>query len=164
MISALGQEKRATSADHNALRTWLRLLSLTRQIENEIRTRLRDRFEISLARFDYLAQLHRAPSGLSMREITERLMVTGGNVTGLTNELVAEGYVVRKPNPNDGRGTIISLSAKGRRGFEAMAQEHEAWVVELLAGLPATQLASVHAHLGALREHIHHKQNRKARA
>jgi DNA-binding MarR family transcriptional regulator len=162
MNNALGQEARATSADHNALRTWLRLLSCSRQIENEIRARLRDRFEISLARFDYLAQLHRAPSGLSMREITQRLMVTGGNVTGLTNELAAEGYVTRKPNPNDGRGTIISLSAKGRRGFETMAKEHEAWVIELLAGLPTMQLAAVHAHLGALRQHIHQKQNRKA--
>lgn len=164
MNSELGHEARASAEDHNALRTWLRLLSCTRQIENEIRARLRDRFEISLARFDYLAQLHRTPSGLSMREITQRLMVTGGNVTGLTNELVAEGYVARKPNPNDGRGTIISLSAKGRRGFEAMAQEHEAWVVELLAGLPTTQLATVHTHLGALREHIHQTQNRKTSA
>ncbi len=155
MNSALGQEARATSADHNALRTWLRLLSCSRQIENEIRARLRARFDISLARFDYLAQLHRAPKGLSMREITQRLMVTGGNVTGLTHELTAEGLITRKPNPNDGRAAIIAMTAKGRRSFEAMAQEHETWIAELLGGLQATQLAAMHTQLGVLRQHIH---------
>jgi DNA-binding MarR family transcriptional regulator len=162
MNSALGHEARATAADHSALRAWLRLLSCSRQIENEIRVRLRERFDISLARFDYLAQLHRAPSGLSMSEITQRLMVTGGNVTGLTNELEAEGLVARKPNPKDGRGSIIKLSVRGKRAFEAMASEHEAWVAELFAGLHPPDLAALHTQLGALRQHIHHTQTSKA--
>ncbi len=161
MNSALGQEARATADDHNALRAWLRLLSCSRQIENEIRTRLRTRFGISLARFDYLAQLYRVPNGLSMSAITQRLMVTSGNVTGLTNELAIEGLVARKPNPNDGRGAIIKLSAKGRRSFEAMALEHEAWVIALFAGLPPPNLAALQAQLGALRQHVHHTQTMK---
>ena len=93
------QESRARDDDHQALRLWLRLLSCTNRIEAPLRSRLRDRFAGSLPRFDLMAQLHRHPQGLKMRELSERLMVTGGNVTGLTNRLVAEG----KPgavNPN----------------------------------------------------------------
>ena len=164
MFNGLGHETRATASDHNALRAWLRLLSCSRQIENEIRARLRERFGISLARFDFLAQLHRAPDGLSMREITQRLMVTGGNVTGLTRELGAEGLVARKPHPSDGRSAMIGLTAKGRRSFEAMASEHEGWVVELFAGLPDRQLTTLHTQLGNLRQHIDHTQHSRGQA
>jgi DNA-binding MarR family transcriptional regulator len=163
MINGLGHETRATPADHNALRAWLRLLSCSRQIENEIRTRLRARFGISLARFDFLAQLHRVPGGLSMREITQRLMVTGGNVTGLTRELEAEGLVSRKPHPSDGRSAMIDLTAKGRRSFELMASEHESWVIELFAGLPPRHLTMLHTQLGNLRQHIDHTQQLRER-
>ena len=83
----LGHEARADTSDHAALRLWLRMLSCTTQIETEIRRRLRVRFGVSLARFDYLAQLYRSEDGLKMRELARRLMVTGGNVTGLTDDL-----------------------------------------------------------------------------
>ena len=79
----LGHEARAGSSDHAALRLWLRMLASTTQIEAEIRRRLRERFDISLARFDYMAQLYRFPAGMKMRELSRCLMVTGGNVTGL---------------------------------------------------------------------------------
>src|SRR5690606_31012185 len=81
----LGHEARLRSGDHAALKLWLRMLSCTTQIEAEIRRRLRARFGVSLARFDYLAQLYRHREGLRMRELSRFLMVTGGNVTGLTD-------------------------------------------------------------------------------
>ena len=62
----LGHEARAGSGDHAALRLWLRMLACTTQIEGEIRRRLRERFGISLARFDYLAQLYRYKDGMKM--------------------------------------------------------------------------------------------------
>jgi DNA-binding MarR family transcriptional regulator len=148
---ATGLEARAHASDHAALRGWLRMLSCTRQIETEIRSRLRQRFGITLARFDFLAQLHRHPQGLAMSEISNRLMVTGGNVTGLTDELAIEGLVARKPNPADARGTLVKLTAKGKRSFEAMANEHEQWVVALFSALPPDGQAQLHALLGALR-------------
>ena len=83
----LGVEARADRGDHAVLRLWLRLLASTTQVEAEIRKRLRERFDISLARFDYMAQLYRYRDGLKMRALSRYLMVTGGNVTGLTDEL-----------------------------------------------------------------------------
>jgi len=150
----LGHEARAGHDDHAALKLWLRMLASTTHIEAEIRRRLRDRFDISLARFDYMAQLYRYRDGLKMRALSRYLMVTGGNVTGLTDELERDGLVARETDAADRRACIVKLTPKGRRGFETMAREHEAWIHELFAGLDARAVQQLHDHLGTLRVHL----------
>ena len=150
----LGHESRAAVDDHAALKLWLRLLACTAQVEAEISRRLRQRFGISLPRFDYLAQLHRRPAGLKMGDLSRCLMVTGGNVTGLTDELTREGLVLREPAPGDRRAWIVRLTEVGRSSFEAMASEHEGWILELFAGLDAGALQQVYRQLGTLRVHL----------
>lgn len=152
----LGHEARACTGDHAALKLWLRMLSCTTQIEAEIRRRLRARFGISLARFDYLAQLHRHPDGMKMRDLSRCLMVTGGNVTGLTDELARDGLVARESSRTDRRSWIVRLTPQGRRGFEAMAREHEGWILELFHGLDDEGVRQLHARLGELRVHLMH--------
>jgi DNA-binding MarR family transcriptional regulator len=150
----LGFEARAERGDHAVLKLWLRMLASTTQIEAEIRRRLRERFGISLARFDYMAQLYRYQDGLKMRALSRYLMVTGGNVTGLTDELARDGLVVREGSPDDRRAWILRLTPKGRRAFEAMADEHEQWVLELFQGIDAKTVQQLYTHLGALRVHL----------
>ncbi|HJS01944.1 MAG TPA: MarR family transcriptional regulator [Variovorax sp.] len=150
----LGHEARAGKGDHAVLKLWLRMLASTTQIEAEIRKRLREHFDISLARFDYMAQLFRYREGLKMRVLSRYLMVTGGNVTGLTDELEREGVVQRLPSPEDRRAWIVSLTPKGRRSFEAMAKAHEEWLLELFGGLDEKAVQQLYAQLGALRVHL----------
>ena len=70
--------------DHKTeLRLWLRMLTCTTLIESEVRKRLRDNFDITLPRFDLLAQLERAPNGMTLGELSQRMMVSNGNITGL---------------------------------------------------------------------------------
>jgi hypothetical protein len=64
----IGREARSQSGDHSAVKLWLRLLSCSTQIEQEIRTRLRQRFATTLPRFDYLAQLEVATITLNRPE------------------------------------------------------------------------------------------------
>lgn len=144
-------ETRASADDHQALRLWLRLLACTNRIEAPLRTRLREQFGGSLPRFDLMAQLDREPSGMKMRELSRRLMVTGGNVTGLTDRLVAEGLVDKRSDSADGRAVTVQLTPEGRRQFRAMAKAHEAWVVELLGGLSTAQQAQLFDLLGRLK-------------
>jgi DNA-binding MarR family transcriptional regulator len=151
----LGHESRSHHSDHAALRLWLRMLSCTTQVEAEIRRRLRSRFDTSLPRFDYLAQLHRYPEGLKMRDLSRSLMVTGGNVTGLTDDLERDGLVVRESSPTDRRSWIVRLTAEGRRSFEAMAKEHERWVIEIFGQLDKKAVRDLYAQLGELRVHLH---------
>ena len=147
----LGHEARANTNDHAALKLWLRLLACATQIEAEIRRRLRERFETSLPRFDYMAQLYRYREGLKMSALSRYLMVTGGNVTGLTDDLKRDGLVVRESSPTDRRSWIVRLTPKGRRSFEAMAKEHERWIIELFGRLDDKTVQQLHAQLGALR-------------
>lgn len=154
---SIGREARVQSTDHSAVKLWLRLLSCSTQIEQEIRTRLRQRFGTTLPRFDYLAQLERHPEGLRMNALSRYLMVTGGNVTGLTDQLVAEGWVERVPDPEDRRSLIVKLMPAGRKNFLRMAQEHETWLVELFEGFDAAHKGALYEMLGSLRFHLAQK-------
>ena len=147
----IGFEGRVATDDHQSLKVWLRLLSCSTQIETEIKKRLRAEFGMTLARFDYLAQVHRHPGGLRMSALSRYLMVTGGNVTGLTNELEKEGLVERLAEPEDGRSYRVALTKKGVKLFAKMAQAHEAWVISIFAGMSLPQKTQLHDLLGRLR-------------
>jgi len=150
----MGLEARIGSNDHLALRVCLRLLSCATQMGTEVRKHLRIRSGISLARFDYLAQLDRHPDGLTMSAISRCLMVTGGNVTGLTNELEGEGLVSRSVDCNDRRTYHVRLTLKGRRMFKKIATAHEAWVIEMFSGLGDARQTQLYRLLGELRQQI----------
>ncbi len=145
-------ESRVHDAHHDALRLWLRLFTCTQLIERTIRARLRRDFNTTLPRFDLMAQLERHPQGLKMGELSQRLMVTGGNVTGVTDQLVAEGLVARHPIPGDRRAFAVRLTVKGKTGFDAMAAAHEHWVIELLADASAADRAALYALLGRVKK------------
>lgn len=157
--ASIGHEARANAGDHLALKVWLRLLACSTQIETEIRRRLRARFGMTLPRFDYLAQLYRHPDGLRMNVLSRYLMVTGGNVTGLTDELAKDGLVVREDDPSDRRSFRISLTATGRLAFERIAAEHERWLVELLGGLDHGAQEALYEQLGELRVRLAGRTN-----
>ena len=129
------RETIARAGDHRALRIWLRLLTCTQLIERQVRSRLRSQFDTTLPRFDLMAQLERHPEGLKMNELSRLLMVTGGNVTAIVDQLEKEGLVERLDEPADRRAFRIRLTRSGEKAFADMARAHEEWVVDLLAGL-----------------------------
>ena len=150
----LGREAGVSPDDHQAIRLWLRLLACSTQIEQSIRGLLRSHFGTTLPRFDYLAQLSRHPQGLRMSALSSHLMVTGANVTGLTDQLVAEGWVERLSDPSDRRALIVRITPGGKQWFDRMAVEHEKWLLQLLGGLNAREMAQLHELLGRLRKAI----------
>ena len=147
-------EARAHAEHPEELRLWLRLLTCTLLAERELRTRLRDEFETTLPRFDLMAQLERVPSGLRMSELSRRMMVTGGNVTGITDQLEAEGLVERVPVEGDRRAFSVRLTPAGRKQFKAMAERHESWIVDAFAGLSSTEIQALHQLLGKVKHHF----------
>ncbi|MEP7209040.1 MAG: MarR family transcriptional regulator [Casimicrobiaceae bacterium] len=144
-------ESRLRAADHASLRLWLRLFTCVQLVERSIRTGLRTQFATTLPRFDLMAQLRRHPRGLRMGELSERLLVSGGNVTAITDQLVAEDLVARTTDDVDRRVSSVRLTPRGRREFDAMALAHEQWVVGLLAALAPADRAALHALLGRLK-------------
>ena len=122
--------------DHrDELRLWLRLLTCTTLIEGGIRKRLRERFDVTLPRFDLMAQLDKAPEGLTLSDLSKRMMVSNGNMTALVERLVATGHLARRTSDTDRRAQVVSLTGLGRAEFRTMAAEHELWIAEMFGGL-----------------------------
>lgn len=148
----MDMEARAHSEHPEALRLWLRMLTCTQLVEKELRGRLREQFDTTLPRFDLMAQLERAPDGLKMNELSRRMMVTGGNVTGITDQLAAEGLVDRVGVEGDRRAYRVRLTPKGRKVFQGMAQQHEDWIVQAFAVLSDKEIATLHRLLGKVKQ------------
>jgi DNA-binding MarR family transcriptional regulator len=147
-------ETRATADHHDTLRLWLRLLATTNLIEERVRRLLQERFATTLPRFDLMAQLERVPDGLKMGELSRRMMVTGGNVTGITDLLEREGLVARVTDRADRRAYRVRLTAAGRRAFRAMAEQHEGWIAAACRGLGAREVSQLVHLLGRLKTNV----------
>lgn len=133
------------------LRLWLRLLSTTNIISGQIRRRLREKYDITLPAFDLMAQLDREPQGLRLGELSKRMMVTNGNLTGLVERLVQEGLVLREVDPDDRRAFIVRLSKAGRAKFSAYAKENERLVLALFESVEPDTIEALMDNLAQLK-------------
>ena len=149
----MDMEERGHSEHPEALRLWLRMLTLTQLVEKQVRTQLRAQWGTTLPRFDLMAQLERKPDGLKMNELSRRMMVTGGNVTGITDQLVAEGLVERVNVDGDRRAFHVRLTPSGRTLFGDMARQHETWIVAAFGGLSLAEIEALHQLLGKVKQH-----------
>jgi DNA-binding MarR family transcriptional regulator len=140
--------------DRLQLRLWLRLLTCAELIEDRVRGRLRTEFATSLPRFDVLAQLDRAPDGLTMSALSARLMVSNGNVTGLVEAMARDGLVERRANPADRRSALISATAEGRALFRRMAPAHQGWIDGLMVGMSRAEMVLALELLGKLKQSV----------
>ncbi|HMG50010.1 MAG TPA: MarR family transcriptional regulator [Inquilinus sp.] len=139
---------------HVELRLWLRLLTCSTMVEREIRRRLADSFDTTLPRFDLMAQLYKMRSGLTLGELSQRLMVSNGNMTGLVERLVEGGLVAREQSQEDRRKHVIRLTDEGERQFTAMAAAHGDWVAEMLAGMDTGQIERLMELLGTAKASV----------
>jgi DNA-binding MarR family transcriptional regulator len=128
-----GNARPVPASSKQRLRLWLRLLGASRAIESDLRERLRTRCATTMPRFDVLAALYAAPSGLRMNELSKRLKVSNGNVTGIVERLVADGLVLRSTITGDRRALLARLTPRGRKQFAQMAAHHQGWVDEILS-------------------------------
>ena len=160
--------RRAQREDHAAtpLRIWLRLLTCTNLIESRVRGRFREDFSSTLPRFDMLAQLDMAAresrEGLTMGELARRLLVSNGNLTGLTTRLVKEGLVTRTTSTRDRRAQRVRLTKAGKRAFDAMASHHRAWIESIFGDLPGSDAAQLYQLLGGLKETVQQSKAEQA--
>jgi DNA-binding MarR family transcriptional regulator len=130
--------------DHkDELRLWLRLFTCKEVIETEVRRRLRDAFDVTLPRFDLMAQLYRAPKAMTLGELSQRMMVSNGNVTGLVDRMVEQGLVSRRPSPKDRRAQLVSLTTQGWRFFAMLARANGDWIGEMFADLSADDIEAL---------------------
>lgn len=140
--------------DKDGLRLWLRLVACTQMVEQEIRYMLREKFEMTLPRFELLAALDRVPDGLTMGELSRWLMVTKGNITGIAERLSEDGFIKRQPTPTDRRSFVVTLTPKGRRLFKEMETEYERLLDEMFAEISIDDFDSFTGVLARIKEAI----------
>ncbi len=151
----LDAETKVAETDHkDELRLWLRLFTCTSLIEAEVRRRLRKQFGETLPRFDLMAQLERVEDGMTLGEVSRRMMVSAGNVTSLVERLVQIGYVERRTDPTDRRSQLIRLTKNGRKHFGRMAAAHQSWVAGLLSGLSPADIDAAMAELAKVKDSV----------
>ncbi|MBO6834903.1 MAG: MarR family transcriptional regulator [Alphaproteobacteria bacterium] len=122
------------------LKLWLSMLRTTRNVEYVLRDRLKSEFDTTLPRFDVMAALFRSDEGMSMTRLSEQLVVSNGNVTGIVDRLEQEGQVQRVTNERDRRATLVALTDLGRAEFAKMAAAHQRWIDEMLTPLAADDI------------------------
>lgn len=144
------------------IRVWLRMLTCTTMIERRLRNQLKSRFDVTMPRFDALAQLYREPDGLTMGRLSQRMMVTNGNVTWLVDRLVEEGAVKRVAVPGDRRAYIVRITNKGRKDFEALMPEHHGWIHTMLDGMSRKDLDGLLTLLSKLKVSVAKGEGRMA--
>jgi DNA-binding MarR family transcriptional regulator len=149
-VNKVRERRMVRSVSKQRLRLWLRLLRSSRAIEARLRGRLRMNYAITLSQFDVMATLARHENGMTMTELSRRLIMSNGNVTGIIDRLAAEKLVMREAPPSDRRTYIVRLTPKGASQFSAIAKSHESWIDELLVEIGAAQAESLIEQLDGL--------------
>ena len=129
------------------VRTWLRLLRVTRSTENHLREFLRVNHETTLPRFDVVAALVRNEKPMKMSDLSQNLLVSNGNATVVVERLEKEGVVQRVPSDEDRRVVFVALTDAGRSWFDGIAVSQNAEIDKLFSNLG-------HAELDAFRDLI----------
>ncbi|GHC29124.1 MULTISPECIES: MarR family winged helix-turn-helix transcriptional regulator [Gemmobacter] len=122
------------------LKSWIRLLGVTRAAENHLREFLRVNHDTTLPRFDVMAALWRRREGVTMSELSRMLLVSNGNATAVVDRLEKDGLAKRTQSATDRRTVYVALTEEGLRQFEQLATDHEGEVNKLFASLTEDDL------------------------
>jgi DNA-binding MarR family transcriptional regulator len=165
MLSTAIRDADARGTKHGAIevRVWLQLVSCIDIFERELRRRLA-KSRVSLARFEVLGHLDRFTDGLSMRDLSERLMVSKGNVSGLIARMEREGLLNRATDPEDRRVQIMRLSGRGKAVFDAVKPIHHEGLRMLMRNVESGELATLYDLLSTLKTSAANNKPRRAAA
>nr|WP_211112246.1 MarR family transcriptional regulator [Azospirillum soli] len=133
------------------MRLWLRLSACAVLIGARLRSRLRQEFGTTQPRFDVLSLLDRSPEGLTMGELSKRLMVTNGNVTGIVERLLRDGLVTRAPAASDRRMQLVRIEPEGRAIVQAITAAQRRWLTEMTNGLSHDEVVQLMGLLGKVK-------------
>ena len=86
----------------------------------------------------------------SQAELGRRSSIDRSDVVAALNELEADGYVERSPDPEDGRRNVITITTAGKRQFKRLTNLVGKAQEEIFAPLSATDRARLTTILGKL--------------
>ncbi|MCA8917022.1 MAG: MarR family transcriptional regulator [Planctomycetes bacterium] len=149
-------ENPLSSSERARVGLWIRLARCYNLAMRDLRSGLRE--ECTMPQFDVLAQLERSPEGLTFSSLSEHLLVTAGNLTGIVDRLEKQGLAFRETNPKDRRQTFIKLTDKGREYCNKIIPQHTHDIAKLLSGLSDNTVQNLRGDLDQLAALLDRKQ------
>ncbi|CCG19020.1 MarR-family transcriptional regulator [Taylorella asinigenitalis 14/45] len=147
-------ESRLSSSDTSYAKIWLRLNACNHIIQSHVREYLRIAHNLTPTRFEILAHINSSRYGLKMGEISERLMVSDGNITNVVKVLEEEGYIRKKESIDDGRTVTLNLTAKGKKILNKANEGLNDALYELMSDLKETDSKKILKALSELKQII----------
>jgi DNA-binding MarR family transcriptional regulator len=128
-----------------------RLLRVAELAERELAAGLADS-ELQPGWFDLLAALRRngPPYELNPTQLMHATLLSSGGITKRLDRLAEAGFVERRPDPDDRRGTLVKLTRKGRSTIDRLVAVHVANEERLLQSLKLSERRALDAALRRL--------------
>lgn len=121
------------------------LVRFETELWNAVDARLRADFDLPLTRLEPMQIIARHPS-CRVNDIAEELSISIGGTSKLVDRIEAAGYCIRRANPDDGRSSVIELTAAGRRllskAVKAFEDELETRIGSVVSARSLQQLHS----------------------
>lgn len=163
MMPAALKESTAAVFGQIETRLWLQLLSLHGELFASLNSMLSSEFGLSLAKFDVLAQLDRYRDGMALGQLSQNLKVSGGNVSGLVQRLLADDLISKDMSSEDRRSFIVRLTPKGEALFRKAADVHKRHLSERLECIPAPELEAALSVLRSLSSKLGSESKKQGR-
>jgi DNA-binding MarR family transcriptional regulator len=139
-MTTTADDKSTLDVGRRETRLWLQILSLHGGIFSSLNAALNSEFGLSVAKFDALAQLDRYREGLALGQLSQNLKVSGGNVSGLVQRLLADQLISKQMSSEDRRSFIVRLTPKGGELFKKAAAFHKRHLSECFESVSAGDL------------------------
>ncbi len=120
-----------------ALGLWIKLARafsvFNKRVTDQIRT-----FGLTPAQFSVLECLgHLGP--LTIGGLCKKMLVTGGNMTVVVDNLEKQELVERVPSKEDRRAILVKLTEKGQKLFELVFPQHARYIAQIASVLTAPE-------------------------
>lgn len=136
------------------VRLWLRLGMVHALLDSHLRARLRQEHAVTPARYHAMSLLDTCRDGMTMGEMSRRLMVSNGNITALVERLVRDGMATRTPLANDRRTHVVRLTPAGREAVQVMERSHADWLAAAMGALGQDEVTALLALLDRLKRSV----------
>jgi DNA-binding MarR family transcriptional regulator len=141
---------------------WIRLATTFNLVYQEIKHQI-SRDKLTVPQLDIISCLGRT-GGLPLSELAERLLVSGGNITGIIDRLERDGYVYRARDDHDRRVVRALLTEKGDELYEAFLPRYKEIVTEINKGLSPQERKDLQRLLKKLAHSVQVSQQGKGRS
>lgn len=136
-----------------AIDAWESLFRAQHEIFAEISADF-DADGLQQAEYDALLTVTRAPHDtVRLREITRNMLISQPSVSRLVDRMVEKGLLVKIPDPDDARSSLVRATAEGIRQFRAIAARHARSIADRMSDLTDDELRTLRALTAKLRRH-----------